>query len=153
MPTAAVLSPAAVGVFVGRCTPPRPDVHSQCRGLIPRGRGRRFRAATPTTVRPQDNPIMDATPSSLTLLRLRELYLEHARRYYRRRDGNPSGEHVNVEAALDSFIAHAGERFPAARLNRHIVKAWMDQLATDKLSRAYINGCLSRVRRWIRWAC
>lgn len=92
-------------------------------------------------------------PSSLTLHTLRQLYLKHARIYYRRADGDPTREHVNISAALDRFIAHAGEQLPAARVNRFIVSAWIDQLAAERLTRVYINQCLSKVRRWIRWAC
>lgn len=94
---------------------------------------------------------MEATHESLTLHTLRELYLTHARGHYRRRSGEPTREAENIKAALDRFVAFAGAGAPAAKINRHQVRAWMDQLASEELSRAYVNQCLSRVRRWVRW--
>lgn len=95
---------------------------------------------------------MDATTASLSLHQLRELYLRHAQTHYRRRSGDPTREHLNMKAALDRFVAFAGEAMIGARINRHLVRAWVDQLAAEGLSRAYVNQCLSRVRRWVRWS-
>jgi len=95
---------------------------------------------------------MDATTASLTLHQLRELYLQHAESYYRRRSGEPTREHLNVKGALDRFITFAGPAALAAKVNRHQVRSWVDQLAAEGLSRAYVNQSLTRVRRWVQWA-
>jgi integrase len=94
---------------------------------------------------------MDATTASLTLHRLRELYLDYALTRYRRRAGEPTREHLNMRAVLDRYVAFAGAASPAAKINRHQARAWMDQLAAERLSRVYCNQCLSRLRRWVKW--
>lgn len=98
---------------------------------------------------------MDATASpSLTLHTLRQRYLAHADRHYRRRSGEPTGEAANMEDAINRFIDFAGGGGKlGARINQHQVRAWVDQLAQEELSRTYVNQCLSRVRRWVRWCC
>lgn len=88
----------------------------------------------------------------VSLKDLRALYLVHAERHYRRRSGAPTREHLNMRAVLDRFAAFAGEINPAEKVNRHQVRAWLDQLAAEKLTRPYVNACLSRLRRWLRWA-
>lgn len=87
----------------------------------------------------------------LSLRDLRELYMQHAERHYRRRNGEPTREHLNMRAAIDHYIAYAGETADLAKLNRHQVRAWLDQLVAQDLSRPYINACLSRLRRFVRW--
>jgi integrase len=94
---------------------------------------------------------MDATTLSLTLHTLRERYLAHADRHYRRRSGDPTREADNMKFALDRFVAFAGDTSLGAKINRHQVRAWVDQLASEELTRCYVNQCLSRVRRWVRW--
>ncbi len=91
------------------------------------------------------------TSTALSLRQLRELYLRHAEKHYRRRSGQPTREHLNMRAAIDHYMHYAGEGFDLARLNRHQIRAWLDQLAAEKLSRPYINACLSRLRRFARW--
>lgn len=94
---------------------------------------------------------MDTTCHVVTLACLRDRYLEHARGYYRRRDRSPSREHYNLQAALNRFTSFAGDASDPTRINRHQVRAWLDQLAAEDLSREYINQCLSRLRRFVRW--
>ncbi len=94
---------------------------------------------------------MDATTASLTLHQLRELYLHHARIHYRRRSGDPTREAENMAAAIDRYINFAGEASMGLRINRHQTRAWVDQLAAEGLTRGYVNQCLKRVRRWVRW--
>ncbi len=84
---------------------------------------------------------------------LRERYLAHAERHYRRRSGEPTGEAANMEDAIDRYIAFAGAKSVGLKINQHQVRAWVDQLAQEELSRVYVNQCLSRVRRWVRWCC
>ena len=91
--------------------------------------------------------------SALTIGDLCELYLNYARTYYRRRaTREPTGEHENIASVLKRWRTFAGEQNDASRVTRHQLRAWLDQLAADDLTRAYCNACLSRVRRMIRWA-
>ena len=94
---------------------------------------------------------MQSTSGVQTLASLRDRYILHARGYYRRRDRSPSREHYNLKAALDRFVAYAGESSDPTKINRFQVRGWIDQLAAEKLSREYINQCLSRLRRFVRW--
>lgn len=94
-----------------------------------------------------------AATSTLTLRELVDLYIDHAKVYYRRRHENaPTREHLNCSTALEKFARYAGENNAATRMTRHQVRAWMDQLVAEDLSRSYVNACLSRVRRFVRWA-
>ncbi|MBY0313125.1 MAG: hypothetical protein K2W85_13730, partial [Phycisphaerales bacterium] len=93
-----------------------------------------------------------ATAHALTLRQLADLHQQHASKYYRRRDGRPSGEADNLRAVMKRFVAFAGEASPASKINRHQVRAWMDQLAAEKLARTYINTCLRKLRTITRWA-
>lgn len=96
---------------------------------------------------------MDTTSStSLTLSDLRALYLAHAQRHYRRRSGDPTREHLSIRAVLDRFARFAGEHSSPARINRHQVRAWLDQLAAEGLARSYVNACLGKLRRFVRWS-
>ena len=96
---------------------------------------------------------MRPTHPSLTARELQRLYLVWAQGYYRRRrTGDPTREHLNIKASLDRFVAFAGEKAIAAKVNRHQLKAWIDQLAAEGLTRTYVNQCLWRVRRALRWA-
>ena len=96
--------------------------------------------------------MQSTTAPTLSVGELCTLYLAHAASYYRRRDGQPSREHLNIRATLSRFEAFANSTSPAARINRHQVRAWMDQLAAEELSRSYVNQCLQRLRRAVRWA-
>jgi len=96
--------------------------------------------------------MQDVASSARTLRELADLYIAHARSYYRRKSGDPTGEHANLSATLDRYVRFAGETADPARITRHAVRAWIDQLAAEKLTRPYINACLSRLRRWVRWA-
>lgn len=95
------------------------------------------------------NPV---SASSLTLRQLIELYLVHARNIYRRRSGQQTREAANIASVLSRWCAYAGETSDPSRINRHQVRAWIDQLAAEQLSRIYVNQCLSRLRRFVRWA-
>ncbi|MGD9690902.1 MAG: tyrosine-type recombinase/integrase [Phycisphaerales bacterium] len=97
--------------------------------------------------------MLDTVPAhALSVQALQRLYLAHAEVYYRRRSGEPTREHLNVRAVLDRFARHVGPSMPADRMNRHQVRAWLDQLAAEQLTRSYINACLARLRRVVRWA-
>lgn len=93
-----------------------------------------------------------ATAPPLTLASLRALYLIHAEKHYRRRSGSQTREAANIKASIARFEAFAGAAAMAGKINRHQVRAWVDQLAAEKLSRSYCNQCLARLRRMLRWA-
>jgi integrase len=96
---------------------------------------------------------MDSTSStSLTLRQLVTLYLDHAKKFYRRRSGQQTREAANMSAVLTRWMGYASEASDPSKINRHQVKAWLDQLAAEQLSRIYVNQCLSRLRRFVRWA-
>jgi integrase len=88
----------------------------------------------------------------LSLAELVASFNAHAERRYRRRSGAPTREHLNWRSVLARFEAFAGSTSSPAKINRHQVRAWLDQLAAEQLSRTYINQCLARLRRFIRWA-
>ena len=92
------------------------------------------------------------TSHALSIGELITLYLAHAEKYYRRRDGQPTGETDNLRAALRRFERFAGSAAPASKINRHQVRAWIDQLASEQLTRTYVNTCLSKVRTFARWS-
>lgn len=89
-----------------------------------------------------------------TVRALIDTYIRHCETYYRRRSGEPTREHLNMRSVLDRFAHFAGEASPAGKINKHQVRAWLDQLSTpaEDLSRGYCNACLARVRRFVRWA-
>lgn len=88
----------------------------------------------------------------LSLRSLADLHDAHALKYYRRRDGSPTREHLNYRSVLDRFVRFAGDASPASKINRHQVRAWLDQLAAEQLTRTYIAACLRKLRTVVRWA-
>jgi len=90
--------------------------------------------------------------ASMTLRELVDAFMDHARVYYRRRHGGePTREHLNCSTTLERFVRYAGEGRLGANMTRHQVRAWLDQLVAEDLSRGYVNACLSRLRRFVRW--
>jgi integrase len=87
-----------------------------------------------------------------TLAELVPLYLAHAAVYYRRRDGSPTREHLNMSSAISSFMRSAGPDTLLEYVDRGTVRAWRDSLILEDLSRGYINASLARLRRFVRWA-
>jgi len=86
------------------------------------------------------------------LYELVAMFNSHAAGRYRRRSGQHTREHLNWRAVLDRWMKYAGERSSPAAINRHQVRAWLDQLAAEGLTRGYVNQCLARLRRFVRWA-
>lgn len=87
-----------------------------------------------------------------SLAELVPLYIAHARVYYRRRDGSPTREHLNMSSVLSSFVRHAGKDTLLEYVDRGMVRGWIDQLILDDLCRSYINKSLAKFRRFVRWA-
>lgn len=96
--------------------------------------------------------MLGSSSTSLTLRQLTTLYIAHAEKHYRRRDNTPTREHLNIRAILDRWNTFANPDSNPGRTNRHQVRAWLDQLAAERLSRCYVNACLAKVRRFIRWS-
>lgn len=98
--------------------------------------------------------------SVLTLSRLVGLYIAHAAVYYRQRHtGQPTREHLNIASAMRGLLATLPAGIEARDLKAHHVSAWMLRLATTPTqqnprgcSRQYINACLGRLKRMLRWA-
>jgi integrase len=107
---------------------------------------------TLTTLEGHGDLDMHTAPRPRSLRDLASLYLDHARTYYRRRNGDPTREHLNMRTSIERFLSFAGDgRMDASKVTRHLVRAWLDQLIAEDLSRSYINATLARVRRWLRW--
>lgn len=96
---------------------------------------------------------MDISVSSPTSLRdLLTLYYAHAERHYRRHNGEHTREHKNIKSIMERFARFAGDASVPAKINRHQVRAWLDQLAAEELARTYVNACLNKLRRFVRWS-
>ena len=82
---------------------------------------------------------------------LAEHYLTHARGYYRKPDGRPTGEADNIELALKVPKSLYGGT-PAATFRPSMLRACRDTMIADGLSRTTINERINRIRRAFRWA-
>lgn len=90
-------------------------------------------------------------PGTLTVGQLAQLYSAHARTYYRRADGTPTGEHVNIAAALKHLVDVAGADTEACMVDRYHLRDLQDLLVAKKRTRTYINGVLAKIRRAYLW--
>lgn len=87
-----------------------------------------------------------------TLRALVDRYLLHAQTYYRRRDGSPTREHLNLASSLNRFVDVAGVATHAGAVNRQHIRTFREQLVGDGCSRSYVNASVARVRRCFAWA-
>jgi integrase len=88
---------------------------------------------------------------SIMIDELVALHERHARTYYRNRSGRQTREADNFRSILRSFCVFTSSDADATKINRHQVRAWLDQLAEDH-SRTYVNTCLRKLRTFVRWA-
>jgi integrase len=88
----------------------------------------------------------------LTVERLAALYIAHAQEYYRRRDGRPTREHLNIRANVASFVRTLPANLPAHAVSDAHVKDWLAAMAKAGRCRTYINSSLGRVKRMYVWA-
>ena len=95
---------------------------------------------------------MVALPPALTLHELTRMYLAHAQVYYRRADGAPTREHLNLAASLKQLLELTGKTRPAASLSRADLRVYQQHLINRRLTRSYVNASMSRVRRFVAWS-
>jgi integrase len=92
----------------------------------------------------------DPAPNCLTIAELIEKYWDHARTYYRR-DGQLTGEHAVIRAALrpllDTFSAILASEFKP-----RLLKAVRDEMIRRGWSRRYINASVRRTKQMFNWA-
>lgn len=82
--------------------------------------------------------------------RLVAAYKAHAKAYYRRPDGKPTREHVNIRHAVDPL----GQRYPdvpADELTPQHLQAVQQVMITSGLSRKVINQRVNKIKRMARW--
>lgn len=87
----------------------------------------------------------------LSVRELCALYLEHARRVYRRPDGTPTKTPLNIELATRLLVATHGD-LPAAALTRKQIKAVRAKWAMDGLTRTTVNDRVGSIQRAWNWA-
>ncbi len=80
-----------------------------------------------------------------TLRDVIDLYLEHARGYYRTREA------INLRATLGR-LRRAYGGVPAGQFRALRLQAWREDLIAEGLSRGYINRACAHVRRCYKWA-
>ncbi len=78
------------------------------------------------------------------------LYLEHARRRYRKAGKETSEVHI-VQAAL-RFIVKNHRDLPASKFSPRSLKAVREEMIEAGLARTTINALVTRIRRMYRWA-
>lgn len=94
---------------------------------------------------------MQPAPAPRHVRAVTSAYVEHARSYYLRVDGTPTGEHRNVASALKHIDKAIGD-VQICDVSRAHLRLVRDQLVGTGRSRGYINKCLAIFRRCYRWA-
>jgi integrase len=89
-------------------------------------------------------------PNLLTIAELIERFWEHAQDYYRR-DGQPTGEHQVIRAALRPLL-HMFARTLATEFKPRNLKLVRDEMIRLNWSRRYINSSVGRIKRMFNWA-
>jgi site-specific recombinase XerC len=77
--------------------------------------------------------------------------MEFAATHYRRPDGTPTGEAVNMAAALRS-VRDLYDDLPIAEFDSMNLRAVREAMVLDGLCREAINARINRVRRFFTWA-
>ena len=93
----------------------------------------------------------DAQPSPLTVNELILAFWKHAQDHYRSPDGEPTGELVNIKAALRPLRQLYGTT-PAAEFGPLGLRSVRQSMIAAGLMRTTINARVNRVRRAFRWA-
>lgn len=96
---------------------------------------------------------IDSTPppGTITVGDLRARYLAHARVYYRRADGTPTGQADNVEWATRLLVSRHGSA-PAASFGRAELQALRQELIRANLAITTVNKYCDTIKRLYRWA-
>jgi hypothetical protein len=93
----------------------------------------------------------DRLPRVLTMAALVLEYLQHARGYYVKPDGQPSGEAVRIEIALRPLIERCPS-LPVERFGPPALKQYRERGIEADLCRSYVNKRVNMVRRVFRRA-
>jgi len=93
----------------------------------------------------------ESLPSVLTMAALVREYLQHARRYYVKPDGQATGEAKRIEIALRPFIQYCPS-LPAEHFGPLALKEYRERIIEAGLCRSYVNKRVNMVRRMFRWA-
>lgn len=87
----------------------------------------------------------------LQVARVVSAYQAHAEDYYRRKDGTPTREHVNIRHATDVLAERYGE-LPVDELTPQHLQAVQSVMIEAGLSRSTINQRVNKIKRMARWA-
>lgn len=88
-------------------------------------------------------------PIELTIGELVILYVDHAKRYYRK-NGRITSEAGCIEAACRHLMPHRHRR--ATDLGPLLLEAIRDEMVRSGLARTSVNAQCGRIRRMYRWA-
>ena len=94
---------------------------------------------------------LSVDPEQITITELVSAYWSHARSYYVKLDGTPTGEADAVKAALRPLMQVYGET-RAADFGPRALKAVRQRMVELGWSRSGVNAQISRVKRCFRWA-
>jgi integrase len=120
-----------------------PESHERYAEVI-----RRILAGEVVTEAPQlDRP---ARPACLTIGKLVDKYLDHARGYYSR-DGVPTSEYHGVETAV-RLAEKTYKALPAVEFGPLCLEDVRDRMIESKLARSTINGRTRRIVAMFKWA-
>jgi integrase len=97
-------------------------------------------------------PATEGNASGLFVNELLEAYWEHARRYYRHRDGRPTSEADNIKLALRPVRELYGMSYAEA-FNSLSLEAVRQRMIADGHCRNRINKDINRIRRAFKWTC
>jgi integrase len=102
-------------------------------------------ASSPTVVEAK------AAPQGATVGEMIVAFWEHAEKHYRHPDGTPSGELVNLRAALKP-LRRLYSHTPAREFGPVGLRAVRDDMVKSGLSRTTVNARINRLRRVFKWA-
>lgn len=86
-----------------------------------------------------------------TIAQIMSGYLEYAAKYYRHKDGTPTGEYNNIREAMRSPKA-LYLSLPAADFSPLKLQAVRQELIAMRMARSNINKHIGRIKRLFRWA-
>jgi integrase len=92
-----------------------------------------------------------ATNGPVTINEVILPYLEHSSTYYRKKNGEPTGELDNIRYALKA-VKNLYGRTPAVRFDVEALEVVRGAMIDADLARTTINGRVCRIRRMFRWA-
>lgn len=92
-------------------------------------------------------------PSENALQSLRDIYKffqSHAKAYYRRADGTPTGESNTIDQAMAPMLDLFGD-LPVGELNQASLESARCKMVRDDLSISTINGYVRKIRHVWKW--